>query len=381
MKIAIVAGEASGDQLAAALMAALRQRRPDVEFVGLGGPAMQAQGLRSWFDYGRLSVMGLVEVLKHLPDLLRLRRDLLARILAQKPDVVIGVDAPDFNLGLEKRCKAAGLCTVHFVSPSVWAWREQRAARIAESADRVLCLFPMEPPIYARYGVDAVFVGHPMADAVPLEPERAAARATLGLDGDGRVLAILPGSRLSEIQRLLPVFLQAAARIRQGLPGIRFCIPAADARCRQAIDAQLSIAGVDDVQVLDGQARTAMIAADAVLLASGTAALEAMLCKRPMAVAYRISPLTYRIVTWLGLLKVERFSLPNALSGRDLVPELMQDDCTPERIADTLLPMLTRDTPDPALLAEYTRLHQLLRQDAAGRAADAVLELIGGGRA
>ncbi|MCC6757395.1 MAG: lipid-A-disaccharide synthase [Arenimonas sp.] len=380
MKIAIVAGEASGDQLAAALMAALRQRRPDVEFVGLGGPAMQAQGLRSWFDYGRLSVMGLVEVLKHLPDLLRLRRDLLARILAQKPDVVIGVDAPDFNLGLEKRCKAAGLCTVHFVSPSVWAWREQRAARIAESADRVLCLFPMEPPIYARYGVDAVFVGHPMADAVPLEPERAAARATLGLDGDGRVLAILPGSRLSEIQRLLPVFLQAAARIRQGLPGIRFCIPAADARCRQAIDAQLSIAGVDDVQVLDGQARTAMIAADAVLLASGTAALEAMLCKRPMAVAYRISPLTYRIVTWLGLLKVERFSLPNALSGRDLVPELMQDDCTPERIADTLLPMLTRDTPDPALLAEYTRLHQLLRQDAAGRAADAVLERVGGAR-
>jgi lipid-A-disaccharide synthase len=321
-----------------------------------------------------------VEVLKHLPDLLRLRRDLLARILAQKPDVVIGVDAPDFNLGLEKRCKAAGLCTVHFVSPSVWAWREQRAARIAESADRVLCLFPMEPPIYARYGVDAVFVGHPMADAVPLEPERATARATLGLDGDGRVLAILPGSRLSEIQRLLPVFLQAAARIRQGLPGIRFCIPAADARCRQAIDAQLSIAGVDDVQVLDSQARTAMIAADAVLLASGTAALEAMLCKRPMAVAYRISPLTYRIVTLLGLLKVERFSLPNALSGRDLVPELMQDDCTPERIADTLLPMLTRDTPDPALLAEYTRLHQLLRQDAAGRAADAVLERVGGAR-
>lgn len=380
MKIAIVAGEASGDQLAAALMAALRARRPDVEFIGLGGPAMQAQGLRSWFDYGRLSVMGLVEVLKHLPDLLRLRRDLLARILAQNPDVVIGVDAPDFNLGLEKRCKAAGLRTVHFVSPSVWAWREQRAARIAESADRVLCLFPMEPPIYARYGVDAVFVGHPMADAVPLEPERTGARATLGLEADTRVLAILPGSRLSEIQRLLPVFLQAATRIRHDLPGIRFCIPAADARCRQAIDAQLAVAGIDDVQVLDGQARTAMIAADAVLLASGTAALEAMLCKRPMAVAYRISPLTYRIVKLLGLLKVERFSLPNALSGRDLVPELMQHDCTPERIADTLLPMLTRDTPDPALLAEYTRLHHLLRQDAAGRAADAVLERVGGTR-
>lgn len=379
MKIAIVAGEASGDQLAAALMAALRARRPDVEFVGLGGPAMQAQGLRSWFDYGRLSVMGLVEVLKHLPDLLRLRKDLLARIVAEKPDAVIGVDAPDFNLGLEKRCKAAGLRTVHFVSPSVWAWREKRAARIAESADRVLCLFPMEPPIYARYGVDAVFVGHPMADAVPLEPERAAARTALGLDPGARVLAVLPGSRLSEIQRLLPVFLQAVARIRQRLPGIRFCIPAADARCRQAIEAQLPAAGADDVQVLDGQARTAMVAADAVLLASGTAALEAMLCKRPMAVAYRIAPLTYRIVKLLGLLKVERFSLPNALSGRALVPELMQDDCTPERIADTLLPMLTRDTPDPALLAEYMRLHRLLRQDAAGRAADAVLALVDGG--
>ncbi len=379
MKIAIVAGEASGDQLATALMAALRARRPDVEFVGLGGPAMQAQGLRSWFDYGRLSVMGLVEVLKHLPDLLRLRKDLLARIVAEKPDAVIGVDAPDFNLGLEKRCKAAGLRTVHFVSPSVWAWREKRAARIAESADRVLCLFPMEPPIYARYGVDAVFVGHPMADAVPLEPERAAARTALGLDPGARVLAVLPGSRLSEIQRLLPVFLQAVARIRQRLPGIRFCIPAADARCRQAIEAQLPAAGADDVQVLDGQARTAMVAADAVLLASGTAALEAMLCKRPMAVAYRIAPLTYRIVKLLGLLKVERFSLPNALSGRALVPELMQDDCTPERIADTLLPMLTRDTPDPALLAEYMRLHRLLRQDAAGRAADAVLALVDGG--
>lgn len=379
MKIAIVAGEASGDQLAAALMAALRARRPDVEFVGLGGPAMQAQGLRSWFDYGRLSVMGLVEVLKHLPDLLRLRKDLLARIVAEKPDVVIGVDAPDFNLGLEKRCKAAGLRTVHFVSPSVWAWREKRAVRIAESADRVLCLFPMEPPIYARYGVDAVFVGHPMADAVPLEPERAAARAALGLPPGGRVLAVLPGSRLSEIQRLLPVFLQAVARIRQRLPGICVCIPAADARCRQAIEAQLPAAGADDVQVLDGQARTAMVAADAVLLASGTAALEAMLCKRPMAVAYRIAPLTYRIVKLLGLLKVERFSLPNALSGRALVPELMQDDCTPERIADTLLPMLTRDTPDPALLAEYMRLHRLLRQDAAGRAADAVLALVDGG--
>lgn len=380
MKIAIVAGEASGDQLAAALMAALHQRRPDVEFIGMGGPAMQAQGLRSWFDYGRLSVMGLVEVLKHLPDLLRLRKQLLARILEEKPDAVIGVDAPDFNLGLEKRCKAAGLRTVHFVSPSVWAWRESRAARIAESADRVLCLFPMEPPIYARYGVDAVFVGHPMADAVPLEPDRAAARTALGLDGHGRVLAVLPGSRLSEIQRLLPVFLQAVARIRQRLPDLRVCIPAADARCRQAIDAQLTAAGAGDVQVLDGQARTAMIAAETVLLASGTAALEAMLCKRPMAVAYRIAPLTYRIVKLFGLLKVERFSLPNALSGRDLVPELMQDDCTPERIADTLLPMLARETPDPALLAEYTRLHHLLKQDAAGRAADAVLELIGGGR-
>ncbi|MFM6987054.1 MAG: lipid-A-disaccharide synthase, partial [Arenimonas sp.] len=212
------------------------------------------------------------------------------------------------------------------------------------------------------------------------EPDRTAARAMLDLEANARLLAILPGSRLSEIQRLLPVFLQAAARIRQRRPGIRFCIPAADARCRRAIDAQLAIAGVDDVRVLDGQARTAMIAADAVLLASGTAALEAMLCKRPMAVAYRISPLTYRIVKLLGLLKVERFSLPNALSGRDLVPELMQDDCTPERIADTLLPMLARNAPDPALLAEYTRLHRLLKQDAADRAADAVLALIGGGR-
>ncbi|MFY8061008.1 MAG: lipid-A-disaccharide synthase [Arenimonas sp.] len=374
MKIALIAGEESGDLLAAELMAALKARQPGIQFIGMGGPKMQAQGLDSWFDYKTLSVMGFIEVLKHLPALLKLRKNLLKRIVAEKPDLVIGVDAPDFNLGIEKSCKRAGLRTVHFVSPSVWAWREKRAARIAESCEQVLCLFPMEPAIYAKYGVDARFVGHPLADRIAMTPDRETARTALALP-DCRHLAILPGSRVSEIDRLLPVFLQGAAILKASMPEVHFLIPAANSLCRDRIAHHLQSHPLPDTRILDGHAQPAMIAADAVLLASGTAALEAMLCKRPMVVAYRISAITYAMVNALGLIKIERFSLPNVLSGQDLVPELIQDRCTPEAIAGELQSLLEAKD-NTTLMAHFERLHSDLRRNAGDAAASAVLELL-----
>lgn len=374
MKIALIAGEESGDLLAAELMAALKARRPEIQFIGMGGPKMQAQGLDSWFDYRTLSVMGFIEVLRHLPALLKLRKSLRQRLLAEKPDLIIGVDAPDFNLGLEKSCKRAGLRTVHFVSPSVWAWREKRAARIAESCEQVLCLFPMEPAVYAKYGVDARYVGHPLADRIAMTPDRDAARALLALP-DCRHVAILPGSRVSEIDRLLPVFLQGAAQLQSALPDLHFLIPAANTLCRNRILFHLQSHALPNARVLDGQAQTAMIAADAVLLASGTAALEAMLCKRPMVVAYRISAITYALVKALGLIKIERFSLPNVLSGEDLVPELIQDRCTPEAISRELQNLLDGNG-NSALIGHFERQHRDLRRNAGDAAAAAVLELL-----
>jgi lipid-A-disaccharide synthase len=340
----------------------------------MGGPKMQAQGLDSWFDYKTLSVMGFIEVLRHLPALLKIRKSLFQRLLAEKPDLVIGVDAPDFNLGLEKSCKRAGLRTVHFVSPSVWAWREKRAARIAESCEQVLCLFPMEPAIYAKYGVDARYVGHPLADRIALEPDRDAAR-TLLLLPECRHVAILPGSRVSEIDRLLPVFLQGASLLHANMPELNFLIPAANVLCRSRIAEHLQSHPLQNTRILDGQAQTAMIASDVVLLASGTAALEAMLCKRPMVVAYRVSAITYAMVNALGLIKIERFSLPNVLSGQDLVPELIQDRCTPEAIASELQTLLEGQD-NATLMAHFERLHRDLRRNAGDAAAAAVLELL-----
>src|SRR5690348_2708391 len=235
-RIALVAGEASGDLLGAGLVSALRRRYPDAKFAGIGGDAMRGAGMDAWHDASELAVMGLSEVLAHLPRLLRLRRALRERVLAWKPDVFVGIDAPDFNLGLERWLKRRGVRTVHYVSPSVWAWRESRAAKIGASADRVLCLFPMEPPIYAQHGVDAVFVGHPLADAIPLDPDRAAARAALGIAVHDPVLALLPGSRLGEIERMLPVFLDAAAGVAAEFAELRVLVPAANAACRAAIE-------------------------------------------------------------------------------------------------------------------------------------------------
>ena len=275
IRIALCAGETSGDQLGAGLIDALRTHFPDAEFAGIGGDAMRAAGMDTWHDASELAVMGLAEVLSHLPRLLKLRKAFRQRVLDWKPDVFIGIDAPDFNLGVERWLKHHGVRTVHDVSPSVWAWRESRAAKIAASADRVLCLFPMEPPIYARHGVDAVFIGHPLADAIPLQPDRDGARIALGEAVDAPLLALLPGSRLGEITRMLPTFLQAARLLQADVPGLRVMVPAANAQCRAAIEAL--VGDLPALRVLDGQAQAAMIASDVVLLASGTAALEAML--------------------------------------------------------------------------------------------------------
>jgi lipid-A-disaccharide synthase len=378
LRIALVAGEASGDLLGAGLVSELRQRLPQAQFAGIGGPRMRAAGLEAWHDSGELSVMGLAEVARHLPRLLSLRSKLRKRLLQWRPDVFIGIDAPDFNLGLERKLKDAGVRTVHYVSPSVWAWREDRAAKIGRSADRVLCLFPMEPPIYARHGVDARFVGHPLADSFALHPDAGAARAALGVDEaeGGPVLALLPGSRASEIERLLPTFLDAAELLRARLPQLQVLLPAADARCRALIEARLGAHPQLRLRVLDGRAHEAMVAADLVLLASGTAALEAMLAKRPMVVAYRISALTYRLVMGLGMMHSNHYSLPNVLANEPVVPELMQGECTAQNLAAALERWLSDAAACETLERRFLSIHERLRGGGSAAAAQAVCELL-----
>jgi len=375
LRFALIAGEASGDQLGAGLIAEIKKRHPDAEFVGIGGDLMRQAGLTAWHDSQELAVMGLAEVLKHLPRLLRLRHAIFERILDWQPDVFIGIDAPDFNLGLEKKLKRKGIKTVHYVSPSIWAWRESRAKKIADSADRVLCLFPMEPPIYARYGVAADFVGHPIADRFEIEPDQSAARKLLKLPQDRKILAVLPGSRRSEIQRLLPVFLDALSLLQQNHPDMAFVIPAANKSCRDVIESLLKNRSIGNLQVIDGQSHQAMIASDAILLASGTAALEALLAKRPMVVAYRISALTYFIVKAFGMMKIDYYSLPNVLANEAVVPELMQSNCTAENIAAALKPMVDSPQDYRSLTQKFIGIHQDLKRDANHLAANVVLEL------
>ena len=380
-RVGLVAGETSGDILAADLLAGLQVIDPGLEAEGIAGPRMQAVGCQPLFESEKLSVMGLAEVLRHLPELLGIRRSIREHFLAHRPDVFVGIDAPDFNLGLEKSLKLAGIPTVHYVSPSVWAWRASRAERIGQSADRVLTLFPFEPEIYARFGVDAVFVGHPLADAIPLEPDEGEYRRALGLAGEGVVLAVLPGSRMSEVSRLLPEFLATARWLGKRFQGLEVVMPMATPRIHAHVAAELERqreAGLElpAVRLVDGQSREVMGAADAVLLASGTAALEAMLLKRPMVVSYRLAWLTHAIVRLFGLLKVEQVSLPNVLAGRPLVPELMQADCQAELLGQALLPLLV-DSPERQRQVEpFHALHLALRQDAAARSAEAVLELV-----
>ncbi|HEY4292459.1 lipid-A-disaccharide synthase [Luteibacter sp.] len=380
--IALIAGEDSGDQLGADLIVALRHRFPGARFVGIGGRRMLTQGFESWYDIRELSVMGFAEVVKHLPRLLRLRRELLAKLLDARPALTIGIDAPDFNLAVERKLKEAGLVTAHYVSPSVWAWREKRAEKIGRSAERVLCLFPMEPPIYAQHGVDARFVGHPLADRFPMVSERDGARDALGLPHDAPVLAVLPGSRPSEIERIGAIFIDAAKRVSGAMPTLRIVVPAANERVHARLASLLQGFPGTPPMLIDGQAHEAMLAADAVLLASGTATLEAMLAKRPMVVGYRVSPTSYRIAKALRMLKTDVYSLPNILAracglGRErLVPEFMQDECTPDNLARATLELLADSERRGAIVTAFEYLHQALRGGLEGRAADHAAEAV-----
>ena len=387
--IALIAGEESGDQLGADLIAALRKRYTHARFAGIGGSRMQQQGFDSWHDMRELSLFGFAEVVSHLPRLFKLRKELVARLIAEKPIVVIGIDAPDFNLGVEQRLKQAGLRTMHYVSPSIWAWRENRAEKIGQSASRVLCLFPMEPPIYAKHGIDARFVGHPLADRFPLVSDRIPARRTLQLPLDVPVLAVLPGSRHSELERLGAPFLEAARRVAAQLPGLRIVIPAANPRALATLKTMLARGPHDEMlpMLLDGHAHEAMLAADVVLLASGTATLEAMLAKRPMVVGYRVSPVSYRIARMLNMLKTDVYALPNILAracgmGKDamLVPELMQDDCTAAKLANATLELFHDSDRRGAIVGAFEQLHEILRGELHGRAGDraaaAIAELL-----
>ena len=377
-RVYLVAGELSGDILGAGLMRALKARHPGVEFRGIGGPRMIQEGIDSRFPLETLSVMGLVEVLRHLPRLVGVRRALRRDALAWRPDIVIGIDAPDFNLGLERQLREAGLTTAHYVSPSVWAWRQGRVKGIARAVDAMLTFLPFEAAFYARHRVPVAFVGHPLADELPLDNDRSAARVALGLADGVPVLAVLPGSRAGEIRFLGETFLASAEKLCAERPGLSVVIPAATPARRAELEALLderpSLAG--RVTLLDGQAREAMVASDAVLLASGTAALEAMLCHRAMLVAYRMAPATH----WLAkrLVKTEWISLPNLIARETLVPELIQESASPAAIALGLGELLDDGEGRAALEARFARMHAELQRDASRRAAEAIEALVTG---
>ncbi|WP_334598247.1 lipid-A-disaccharide synthase [Pseudomonas alvandae] len=370
LRIALVAGEASGDILGAGLMRALKAQHPAVEFIGVGGPLMQAEGLESYFPMERLSVMGLVEVLGRLRELLARRKKLIQTLIEEKPDVFIGIDAPDFTLNIELKLRQAGIKTVHYVSPSVWAWRQKRVLKIREGCDLMLTLLPFEARFYEEKGVPVRFVGHTLADTIPLEADRAAARQALNLPA-GPLVALMPGSRGGEVSRLGGLFFDAAERLRAMRPGVRFVLPCASPQRRVQLEALL--AGRDlPVTLLDGQSHQALAACDAVLIASGTATLEALLYKRPMVVAYRLAPLTFWILK--RMVKSPYVSLPNLLAQRLLVPELLQDDATAEALATTLSPLIDGGEEQTR---GFDEIHRTLRRDASNQAADAVLTLIG----
>ncbi len=370
----MVAGEASGDLLAGLLMGGLKARWPSLSAAGIGGPRMAAQGFEAWWPSERLAVHGYAEALGVYRELTAVRRRLGERLLASRPAAFIGIDAPDFNLGLEARLKAGGLKTVHFVCPSIWAWRGDRVHKLAASADHVLCLFPFEPALLAKAGVSASFVGHPLADAIPLDVPREAARAALGLDGDVPVVAVLPGSRRSEIRHIAPSFLQAARRLRTARPDLRCVLPVAPGM-RSQIEALAAEAGAANaVQLVDGRSHEALAACDAAMVASGTATLEAALFKRPMVIGYRMHWLNWQLMRrmryqpWVGL--------PNVLASEFVVPELLQDALTPEALAAAVLRWLD-DRPAGERVAErFLELHLDLKRDTARAATDAIAQIV-----
>ena len=374
MRLAMVAGEASGDLLAGLLLKGLKARWPALAAAGIGGPQMAAQGFEAWWPSDKLAVRGYVEVLRHYREIVGIRRQLTARLLDEHPDVFIGVDAPDFNLDLEARLKAAGTKAIHFICPSIWAWRGERVGKIAKSVDHVLCLFPFEPALLARHGIAATYVGHPLADAIPLEPPRAAARQSLGLAAGDRVVALLPGSRRSEIQYIAPLFLQAAARLHRQRPGLRFVLPLAPG-LRSLVEAMLGQhAGATPITLLDGRSHDALAACDVTLIASGTATLEAALFKRPMVIAYRMNALSWQMMrrmqyqAWVGL--------PNILCRDFVVPERLQAEADPATLANDVLAWLDAPAKAAALAQRFIDLHHLLRRDTARTATDAIAQIL-----
>ena len=375
--IALCAGEASGDLLGAHLIEAIRARCPQARFTGIGGARMAALGFESLYEQEKLAVRGFAEVVRRLPEIHKIRKGLTADMLRLRPDVFVGIDAPDFNLAVEGRLKAAGIATVHYVSPSVWAWRRERVNSIVKQANRVLCLFPMEPQLYRDAGGRAEFVGHPMAQTLPLDADRAAARKRMKLDENTPVFALLPGSRVSEIDYMAPIFFQTAKLILQRYPAARFLLPVATHATRNRLTALLAEERFKHlpIQLMTAHADLACTAADAVLVTSGTATLEVALCKRPMVISYKISPLTYAYVK--RKIKVPHVGLPNILLGREAVPELLQSRAKPQLLADALIKWYESPEECAALQRDFHELHHMLRRDTAKLAAQNVLEEAG----
>ena len=361
--------------LGAALISALKQEIPDAVFTGIAGPRMIEEGCRALFPMEKLAVMGLVEVMGHFRELSRIRKELISKFLAEPPAVFIGIDAPDFNLGLEGVLKRAGIHTAHYVSPSVWAWRRYRLKKIRRSTDLMLTLFPFEAAFYEEQRIPVRYVGHPLADSIPVEVDRAAARRFIGLSLEGDVVALLPGSRMIEVRMLGEVYIDAARRLLTNNPLIRFVTPMASDATRSLFLEQLRTRGEDlPISVVEGDSQQALAAADAAIVTSGTATLEAMLLKCPMVMAYRLKPATY----WMAkqLVKVKYYSLPNLLAQKPLIPELIQDDVTAERLAAAVQSYLDDKQATAHLITQFRDMHLRLRQDAAHRAAEAVIELI-----
>lgn len=376
VRIALVAGEASGDLLGAHLIAALKARLPDAQFVGIGGPRMQGQGMDCWWPMGKLSVMGYWDALKHYREIAGIRRSLKKRLLSQRPDIFIGIDAPDFNLDLEANLKSAGVPTIHYVSPSIWAWRGGRIKKIGRAVNRVLALFPMEPPIYQQAGIPVSYVGHPMADTIALETDRRAVREKLALPQDKPIFALLPGSRRGELESMGETFVQTAKLIRETLPDAQFVVPLATRETRLQFETAIyqQQAGDIPIRLLFGHAQEAVGAADVALVASGTATLEAALIKRPMVITYKIAKFSYWLMKRMAYLPY--VGLPNVLCGRFVVPEFLQDQATPENLAAAMLKLYDDKENALEIEAAFTQLHLQLRQNTAEKAANAVLECL-----
>lgn len=375
LNLAMVAGETSGDLLAGLLLGGLKQRWPDLASHGIGGSKMAAHGFDAWWPYEKLAVHGFnMEVLRRFREIYGIRKELGNRLLAQRPDVFVGVDAPDFNLGLESRLKQAGIKTVHFVSPSIWAWRGGRINKIHQSVDHMLCLFPFEPELYHAKGIAATFVGHPLADAIPIEVPREAARQRLGLSPDAKVVAVLPGSRRGEIQHIAPTFLQTVALLARLRPELKFVLPVVPG-LRELVAPMVAEHAPDaPLMVVDGQSHDALAACDVTLIASGTATLEAALFKRPMVISYKISGLSWQLMKRMGYLPW--VGLPNILLRDFVVPERLQHDATPEQLSSDVLDWLDHPAKAAAVEQRFTELHHTLRRNTAQAATDAIAQVI-----